>query len=245
MTKTLANSKREMWLRVDAFLVLVGITSGLIGNYDSPAGPVSKIIPATYAFAIWVPIYVSGIYFAWRLLRRPNLESLAGVNLLAVSFFMSGLWVRVQSNSSLELLVVGINLIVVLTQGHLLSKSPVTNRKDFLALSFPSGALAGWLTLATAVTFSDVLKISFKAEESVAIFTAFAVGFAVCASQWIVPSLTFRVTLIWGLVGIVVAQKSQASQVAVVAAVGAVILVGLAVLMRTRNLSVSREVPVS
>jgi len=242
MSEASVSSSSKTWLRVDALLVLVGITSGLIGNYDSPAGPVSKIIPATYAFAIWVPIYASGFYFAWRLLRRPNLESLAGVNLLAVSFFMSGLWVRVQTNSSLELLVVGINLVVVLTQGHLLSKTPVTNRKDFLALSFPSGALAGWLTLATAVTFSDVLKISFKADESVAIFTAFAVGFAVCASQWIVPSLTFRVTLIWGLVGIVVAQHSQASQVAVVAAVGAALLLGLVVLMRIRDPQVSTAV---
>jgi hypothetical protein len=242
MNDASAGSASERWLRFDALLVLVGITSGLIGNYDSPVGQVSKIVPATYAFAIWIPIYVSGIYFAWRLLRRPNLDSLLGVNLLAVSFFMSGLWVRVQSNNSLELFVVGINLVVVLMQGHVLSKTPATNRKDFLALSFPSGALAGWLTLATAVTFSDGLKISFKADDSVSVFTAFAVGFAVCASQWIVPSLTFRVTLIWGLVGIVISQYRQASHVAIVAAVGVFVLLGLIVQMRTRDFQVSTAV---
>jgi len=218
-----ANSEmtsNNQWFKFDAVLVLIGISSGLIGNYDSPAGPVSKIIPATYAFAIWVPIYSSGIYLAWRLLRRPVVENSRGLHFLALSFFLSGLWVRVQSNNAVELLVVDINLIVVLAQGHLLSKINFTKRSDFFALGFPSSALAGWLTLATAVTFSDVLKISFKATETVAIFTAFAVGFAVCAAKWIVPTLTYRLTIIWGLVGIIVAQHGQASQVAVVAAVG-------------------------
>ena len=212
---------------LDALLVVTGIVSGLIGNYDSPAGEVSKIVPATYAFAIWAPIYLAGFYFAWWLVRAKADDFGIGVHLLALSFFMSGLWVRVQSNNSLELVIVASNLIVVLTQGHLLSKIETKNRRDFLALKFPSGMLAAWLTLATAVTFSDGLDGSFKETRTVAIFTAFAVGFAVCAAKWIVPTLIYRLTLIWGLLGIVVAQYSQATSVAIVAGVGILFLLVL------------------
>jgi len=224
VTEITQTSTIQRLFKIDALLVLVGITSGLIGNYDSPAGPVSKIIPATYAFAIWVPIYLSGIYFAWALLRKPTVESARGVHLLALSFLLSGLWVRVQSNNALELVVVSINLIVVLTQGHLISKIRFLTRSDFFAFAFPSSALAGWLTLASTVTFSDVLEISFKASGTVAIYTAFVVGFAVSAAKWIVPTFTYRLTLVWGLVGIIVAQHNMAGQVAAVAAVGIGIL---------------------
>lgn len=227
MNDTVKTKNSNRWFKLDALLVLVGITSGLIGNYESPAGEVSKIIPATYAFAIWAPIYISGLYFAWRLLKNPDTEYGLGAHLLAASFFMSGLWVRVQSTVSLELAIVSVNLILVLWQGHLLSKINVTNRSEFFAIAFPSGTLAGWLTLATAVTFSDGLKISFKTASTVAVFTAFAIGFAISAAKWIVPTLTYRVTLIWGLVGIIAAQYSPARQVAIVAAVGAAILFGL------------------
>jgi hypothetical protein len=211
----------------DSLLVILGIASGLVGNYDSPAGQVSKIIPATYAFAIWAPIYLSGIYFAWWLVRKSQVDFGLGIHLLALSFFMSGLWVRVQSNNALELVVVASNLIVVLTQAHLLSKLEFAKRSEFLAVGLPSGTLAGWLTLATAVTYSDGLKISFGDTRTVAIFAAFAVGFAVCASKWIVPTATYRWTLIWGLVGIVVSQHTLATQVAIVAGVGAVLLSAL------------------
>lgn len=215
------------WFKVDSALVLIGIVSGLIGNYDSPDGQISKIIPATYAFAIWAPIYLSGLYFAWWLLRQPDVENGLGLHLLALSFFISGLWVRVQGNNVLLLIVVSTNLCVVLTQGFLLSNIRFNERRTFFSVAFPSGLLAGWLTLATAVTFSDGLDISYKETQAVAVFTAFAVGFAVSAAVWIVPTLTYRLTLVWGLLGIVVAQFSQARQVAFVAAVGGFVLLGL------------------
>ena len=227
MSVRLKASEASQWLKLDSLLVVTGIVSGLIGNYDSPAGEVSKIMPATYSFAIWVPIYLTGFYFALCLERAKAVDFGVGVHLLALSFFMSGLWVRVQSNNSLELLVVFATLILVITQAHLLSKIETKNWKDFLAIKFPSGMLAAWLTLATAVTFSDGLDISFKETKTVAIFAAFAVGFAVCAAGWIVPTLTYRLTLIWGLVGIVIAQHRQAQQVAIVAGVGIGFLLAL------------------
>ena len=211
----------------DALLVLTGILSGLIGNYDEPAGQISKIVPATYAFAIWAPIYLAGLYLVWWLIRKPEVEIGLGVHLLALSFFISGLWVRVQSNNTLELVIVASNLIVVLTQGHLISKVKVSSRKEFFAVKIPSGMLAAWLTLATAVTFSDGLDISFKETSSVAIFAAFAAGFALSAAKWIVPTLTYRLTLVWGFIGIIVGQHSQAAQVALVAAIGSAFLLGL------------------
>lgn len=229
----------QRFFKFDALLVVVGIASGLVGNYESPDGPVSKIIPATYAFAIWAPIYASGLYFALWLLRKPVAEYGLGIHLLAVSYFVSGLWVRVQSNNALLLAVVSINLIIVLLQGHLVSKLQFFGRSTFFAVGFSSGTLAGWLTLATAVTFSDGLDISYKATETVAIFTAFAVGFAISSATWIVPTLTYRLTLIWGLLGIIVAQYSQANQVALVAAVGIALLLGLIVKSRISGRALS------
>jgi len=237
MSVSVKVSKASQWLKLDSLLVVTGIVSGLIGNYDSPAGEVSKIMPATYSFAIWAPIYLTGFYFAWWLVRAKAVDFGTGVHLLALSFFMSGLWVRVQSNNALELVIVASNLVVVVTQGHLLSKIETKNRQDFFAIKFPSGMLAAWITLATAVTFSDGLDISFKETKTVAIFAAFAVGFAVCAAGLIVPTLTYRLTLIWGLVGIVIAQHKQEQQVAIVAGVGIGFL--LAIILRSQMQSSS------
>jgi len=210
---------------VDACLVVAGIASGLIGNYDSPVGQVSKIVPATYAFTIWALIYGTGLYFAWWLIRRSNVELGSGGHLLALSFFMSGLWVRVQSDIALQLVVVASNLVVVLAQAHVISKVSIPSRKDFIAVALPSGTLAGWLTLATAVTFSDGLNISFKSTATVATFTAVAVLCALSFATWVVPTQTYRLTLVWGLVGIVIEQYSQSAQVAAVAAVGALVAI--------------------
>ena len=232
MSSILDAPKIQRLFQLDAFLVLVGIISGLIGNYDSPAGQVSKVIPATYAFAIWAPIYLAGFYFVWWLFRAQSADFGAGIHLLAASFFMSGLWVRVQNNTALELVIVASNLIVVLTQAHLLSKIHFNDKRNFFAVALPSGLLAGWLTLATVVTFSDGLSISFGDDKSVAIFAAFALGFAVCAAKWIVPTMTYRGTLIWGLVGIIIAQHSQAPQVSIVAGVGIALL--LALILQTK-----------
>ena len=220
---------------VHALLIIVGVISGCVGDYSATTTQVSKIIPATYAFVIWLPIYVGGLYLAYLLLRDKSFDLGVASPWIAISYFMSGTWVRVQDFVNIELVAIGITLIVVLIQGKVVNQAIQASERKYVITRIASGLLAGWLTLASAVATSDALGISYKSTATVAIYVAFSVGFAVASATWIVPTMTYRLTLVWGLVGIIVQQHAQATQVAIVATVGVTAVVAMIAVMKQFN----------
>lgn len=216
---------------VFSLLIATGVISGCIGDYSATTTQISKIIPATYAFVIWLPIYAGGLYLAWILAKEKTFDLGSAAPWLAISYFLSGLWVRVQNYQVLELAIIAMTLIVVLIQGNLISRANLPTTNNFRLARGLSGLLAGWLTLASAIATADSLGISYKSTSTVAIYVAFAVGFAVSAAKWIVPTTFYRGTIIWGLVAIIAQQYSQASEVAIVAGLGAIIASVMTLLM--------------
>lgn len=195
------------------FQTLTGV--GLTPSEFSADGD-ETLRAAGYAFSIWGLIYlgmiVYGVWQAWpstpqtAVIRRFGWPS-------AVAFFCVGAWVIA---SALNAKWVTVALIVV-ALGALLSQLidgwrevRAAGRKDRALVLWPLGALAGWLTVATALNILTVATADGLVGDApllwsvLAVLAVAAVGVLV---TWRTRLVAYPAPIVWGLVAVFVAEQ--------------------------------------
>lgn len=181
------------------------------------------IQPAGYAFSIWGLIYVwlgyAAIFGLWK--RRDDPAWNRARLPLVISLLVGTPWLYVATQSPILATV----MIIVMAVTAILAvlQAPTTDRWTFLA---PVAIYAGWLTAASFVSLGSTMAgygIIFDdlGWAYAGIIGALAVALLVFAIR---PTPEYLMTLIWALVGIIVANQGQEQSVVWLAGVGIAIL---------------------
>jgi hypothetical protein len=180
--------------------------------------------PAGYAFAIWGLIYLwliaSAVFGVMK--RRDDADWDRARPALMVSLAVGATWIPIALNSAIGALVlIWVMLISALVA---LYRAPTQDRLWFQT---PVALYAGWLTAASWVSVASVgagYGVIFNqfAWALVAIFCALSLALLVMYRIKRAPE--YALTVIWALVGIIVANQLDVVPVTAIAAVGIVIL---------------------
>ncbi len=206
------------------FFVLSPLLSGGFGGFDPALFPVPQddppVQPAGYAFAIWGLIYLwlilstgAGLFrragdAGWEATRAPLLASL----------IPGAAWIGVALGSPLWASI--LLWWMAATAIWALMRAP---RADRWLLQAPLAIYAGWLTAASFVSLGLLLAgYGFVGQTTAALIAlAGALGVAAFVQTRLARAPEYGATLIWALIGIVVANVTAAPLVAVAAALGA------------------------
>jgi len=182
--------------------------------------------PAGYAFAIWGLIYswlvVSAVFGVWKRrsdaawdhVRAPLIISLAvGTPWLAIAN-ASAVW------ATITIFIMSAAAIVALIRAP---------KVDGWWLQAPVGIYAGWLTAASFVSLGSTaagygIALGSLGWAYLAIILALGVTLAVIARKPTAPE--YGITVIWALIGIIVANLSGAVGVMILAAAGIIVVAG-------------------
>ena len=182
--------------------------------------------PAGYAFAIWGLIYswlvVSAVFGVWKRrsdaawdhVRAPLMISLAvGTPWLAIAN-ASAVW------ATITIFIMSAAAIVALIRAP---------KVDGWWLQAPVGIFAGWLTAASFVSLGSTaagygIALGSLGWAYLAIILALGVTLAVIARKPTAPE--YGITVIWALIGIIVANLSGAVGVMILAAAGIIVVAG-------------------
>ncbi|MGR3495070.1 hypothetical protein [Citreimonas sp.] len=213
-----------------AFAAAPILTSGFNG-FDPSQFPVPQdnppVQPAGYAFSIW------GLIYAWLLVgalfglvRRMNDPDWAPMRPpLVVSLAVGSIWLWVAQLSPVAATV----LIWVMLAGALLSLFRVGDTDRWLQQA-PVAIYAGWLTAASCVSLGLLIAGYglLPATPAALVALGFALVIAVAAQYALHRAPEYGVTVIWALIGVIVA-NSQPFNAAVVglAVLGILAILGL------------------
>ena len=182
--------------------------------------------PAGYAFAIWGLIYswlvVSAVFGVWKRrsdaawdhVRAPLMISLAvGTPWLAIAN-ASAVW------ATITIFIMSAAAIVALIRAP---------KVDGWWLQAPVGIYAGWLTAASFVSLGSTaagygIALGSLGWAYLVIILALGVTLAVIARKPTAPE--YGITVIWALIGIIVANLSGAVGVMILAAAGIIVVAG-------------------
>ncbi|WP_232663051.1 tryptophan-rich sensory protein [Pseudonocardia sp. TRM90224] len=219
-----------------AGLVGSGVTGASIGavaiSYPTP------LLPASWAFAIWLPIYagllVHAIYQLLPAQRGREIHRRTGwwMVLAAVcnTVWMLAFGARSVLLAELVLIVLTVSVAVVFGR---LSKEPAADRTERLFLRTPVALYAGWVSVAIVVgTAASGAAIGLPSDNAIAVVAAVVVLAAVTVIMaWVVLSGTavvaYAIAAIWGLIGISLNEPPAAVVVTGAAAI-VVVLVAIA-----------------
>ena len=196
---------------------------------------------AGYAFAIWGPIYLGLIAYAiWQALpRRANERLLSEVGWPSVLAIAGcGAWIAASAlNARWTSVAIITGSAAVLTGALLTVSAPRRARPADVALVLtPLDALAGWLTVASALNLITVLTALGFVTGSIRVGVGVAGVLATAAVAVMVTvrlrRLAYPAAVTWGLVGVWVAMREGTPLTAWVAA-GCAVAVALAGLVAT------------
>ncbi|SDX97094.1 hypothetical protein [Citreimonas salinaria] len=213
-----------------AFAVAPILTSGFNG-FDPSDFPIPQedppVQPAGYAFSIWGLIYVwliaSALFGLFRRMDDPDWAPMRAP--LVVSLVIGSVWLWVAQMSPVAATV----LIWVMLAGALLSLFRVGDTDRWLQQA-PVAIYAGWLTAASCVSLGLLLAGYGWLGETPAALVALglALVLAIATQYALHRAPEYGVTVIWALVGVIVA-NSQPFNAAVVglAVLGILAILGL------------------
>lgn len=217
-----------------SFVVSPALTSPFSG-FRADQLPVPQIDPPVqpegYAFAIWGLIYgwlvVSAVYGIIKRADSPEWNHARPA--LIISLAVGTPWLAVANASAIWATV----LIFVMAAGAIVAllRAPRKHRWFF---KVPVGIYAGWLTAASFVSLGSTaagygIGPAAQGWAYIGITGALIVAIAILQRA---KSPAYGLTVIWALVGIIVANGTVNVTVSALAAVGALVLLGLIARMR-------------
>ena len=212
-----------------AFIIVAGTISGWIGDYSASNMSDTKLLPATYAFSIWIAIYAGGGYLVWLLLTDRIDSHLLGVDLLALGYGLSGLWIRFDGHSPIMAPIVLSTAIVLCISAVQLQRS---NGPEIITQL--GSVFAGWISGASSLVIADVLDISRASDEVIAAYLAVVVLIIAGVAYFYVKSPAYAAVLAWALVAIAFGYEVSGTFITAIAALGAVIAIALSFVLRRR-----------
>ncbi len=210
-----------------AFGIAPFITPPFTG-YDPGMFPVPierpSIQPAGYAFSIWSVIYLwliaHAVYGLWKRAENPAWDA---VRLpLTVAVGVGAVWLWIAGVSAIW----GTVTIWIMAAGAILAFLRADPGVDRWMLSGPTAIFAGWLSAASAVS-TGVLVAGYgwlSDTGSAAAMLAVVLGIAVTVQMRRPAMPVYGLTVIWALVGVIVANASANLTVAVLAASGIAVM---------------------
>ncbi len=217
---------------------------------ESPFGddPKTLIQPAGYAFSIWGPIFLGMLIFSVFQLKTERVDSphLRTATIAAISAgwasiaFVPISYSDIQGLALVDILWHLASLIVLfiaLRKQILLEKAP--NTKWFY---LPTQMYLGWISAATAVSVALFLRQSFGVDlpYSKEVMVTFAVIAALTAVAIFINSINGSIvslTIVWALVGIIVANQDSAISWAAGGAITLILLAVVVHLLQGKSLS--------
>lgn len=186
-----------------------------------------SIQPAGYAFAIWSVIYIGLIAHAafglWKRAEDPAWNAVRPYLIVAVGLGTVWLWIAGQSA------VWGTVTIWIMAVGANLAFLRADTSVDRWLLSGPIAIFAGWLSAAAAVS-SGVVAAGcgcLTNTNSALAMLALALVLTVVV-QWHKPRMpVYGLTVVWALVGVMVANMDATIPVAVAAAAGGLVMLAV------------------
>ena len=214
------------------FLILVTLTFAVapfitppFTGYDPGDFPVQitrpAVQPAGYAFAIWSVIYlwliVHAVYGYWKrahsvdwdLVRLPLIASLA----------MGTVWLSI-AGAYPVLATFGIVFMLVTA---MIAFFQADEFYDRWMLSAPMAIYAGWLSAASAVSVGVLLAGYGVLGDTESALVMIVIVFGVAGMvQWLRPYMPlYGITVVWALIGVIVANAESNTLVALIAAAAA------------------------
>lgn len=227
-------------------LLLVTVAFGLaplvtppFTGYDPSLFPVDvgrpAVQPAGYAFSIWSVIYlwliVHAVFGLW---KRADDVAWARTRLpLTVAIGVGVVWLWIAGQSAIW----GTVTIWIMAAGALTAFLRAPTEPDRWLLSGPLAIFAGWLTAAAAVS-TGVLIAGYGVLSNVGsalAMLAVVLGIALVVQMRKPRMPVYGLTVIWALVGVIVANWGDLAVVAWAAAAGAVLMLGALVLTGRRG----------
>ncbi len=212
------------------------------------------VTPAGYAFVIWAFIYPAniayGVFQTFAGERENSLRRVSGYTLLA--FVSCTLWAIAAQYLWLWLtvvLMIGILSGLVGAFAEIIKRGGKVSASEYGFVVLPLSVYTGWITVATVANASSFLKAAgfsnfILTDEGWAIVMLVVAGmiasFVTLKSRGSVP---YALTVIWGLVGVIVANSYEQTNLSVAVAAGTSITIIVAVLFqsRTKNIRMNKD----
>ena len=210
-----------------AFGVAPFVTPPFTG-YDPTMFPVRierpSIQPAGYAFAIWSVIYLWLIAHAvFGLWKRADDPAWGAVRVpLTLAVLVGAVWLSIAGTSAIW----GTITIWIMAGAAIAAFLRADPEVDRWMLSGPTAIFAGWLSAASAVS-TGVLIAGYgwlSDTESAAAMLALVLGIAVTVQMRRPAMPVYGLTVIWALIGVIVANVNANLTVAVLAASGIAVM---------------------
>lgn len=210
-----------------AFGVAPFVTPPFTG-YDPGLFPVQierpSIQPAGYAFAIWSVIYLwliaHAVFGLWKRGEDPAWNAVRLPLTIAVAVGAVWLWIAGQSA------IWGTVTIWIMAGGAILAFLSADTGVDRWMLAGPTAIFAGWLSAASAVSTGVLIAgYGWLGDTGAAIaMLALVLGLAI-AVQWQKPRMpVYGLTVIWALVGVIVANAGVNVAVALASGAGITVI---------------------
>jgi len=180
--------------------------------------------PAGYAFAIWGLIYgwlvISAVFGVWKRADSPSWDYVRTP--LVVSLAVGTPWLAIANASA-----IWATITIFIMAAAAIMAFIRTPKMDRWWLQAPVGIYAGWLTAASFVSLGSTaagygIVLGSLGWAYLAIVMALGVTLKVIARKPSAPE--YGLTVIWALVGIIVANLSGAVSVMVLAAAGIIVV---------------------
>lgn len=222
-------------------------------NFWAALADPTPIQPAPYAFAIWGIIFLGALYYAWYQAvpsrwADPLLRRIGWIT--ALGFAASTAWMLVAEYGAvwLTLPIIALMLVAFMATFRTAANSMRSDPRAHWSVVVPLGLYSGWLLVAL---FANLLVVLTQETDmpfgiSAQSWTVASLALAAVIGLFVVlrtpESLGFVTALIWGLVGVAVANLAGGRTGIVLLAAGASLLI-FGAYWRSRQRTVHTLVP--